>query len=146
MRVLVDTNVITDILDHREPFFEDSYKFIQLAVQGKLETFMSAGAVLDVYDIISRSLHDAQKAREKIIALTTLIGLCDTTVKDINTALTLNIADFEEAVIASAARRERAEYIVTRNEADFTDSLVPAISPAHFLRQFEDDERREDPR
>jgi predicted nucleic acid-binding protein len=52
MRVLVDTNVIIDILDHREPFFEDSYKLIQLAVQGKLEVFMSAGAVTDVYYII----------------------------------------------------------------------------------------------
>jgi predicted nucleic acid-binding protein len=140
MKVLVDTNVIIDILERREPFFEDSYKLIQLAVQGKLKAFMSAGAVTDVYYIISRGLHDAQKAREKIIALTALIGLCDTTVSDINAALTLHIADLEDSVIAAIARRERADYIATRNEADFTDSPVPAISPTQFFRQFTDNE------
>jgi predicted nucleic acid-binding protein len=143
MKVLVDTNVIIDILDRREPFFGDSYKLIQLAVQGKLEAFMSAGAVTDVFYIISRSIRDAQKAREKIIALTALIGFCDTTASDINAALTLNIADFEDAVIASAARRERADYIVTRNEAGFTDSPVPAIDPTQFLRQLADDKDAE---
>jgi predicted nucleic acid-binding protein len=143
MKILIDTNVIIDILDRREPFFEDSYRLIQLTVEGKLEAFMSAGALTDVYYIISRSLHDTQKAREKIIALTALIDLCDTTVGDITAALTLNIADFEDAVIASAAKRERADYIVTRNETDFTDSPVPAVSPTRFLRQFEDDEDEE---
>jgi predicted nucleic acid-binding protein len=135
MKVLVDTNIIIDILDHREKFFQDSYKLIQLAVQKKLEAFMSAGSVTDVYYIISRSLHDSQKAKEKIIALTTLVGLCDTTMGDINTALTLPITDFEDAVIAAAAKREKAEYIITRNKTDFTGSPIPAISPTSFLQQ-----------
>jgi predicted nucleic acid-binding protein len=139
MKVLIDTNVIIDILEQREGFFRDSYRLIQLAAQGRLEVFMSAGAVTDVYYIISRSLHDTGKAREKIIALTVLIGLCDTTAGDIHTALALDINDFEDAVIASAAKRERADYIVTRNENDFTNSPVPAISPARFLRQFAED-------
>jgi predicted nucleic acid-binding protein len=133
MKVLVDTNIIIDILDRREEFFADSYALIQRAVQGKLEAVIAASAVTDVYYIISRSLHNAGKAREKIIALTALVGLCDTTAADINTALTLPIADFEDAVIAAAAKRERADYIVTRNEADFANSPVPAISPARFL-------------
>jgi predicted nucleic acid-binding protein len=138
MKVLMDTNIIIDILDHRDEFFQDSYKLMQLAAQGTLEVFMSAGSVTDVYYIINRSLHDAQKAKEKIIALTALVGLCDTTVGDINTALTLSIADFEDAVIAAIAKRERADYIVTRNGADFKNSLVPAINPATFLRQFKE--------
>jgi predicted nucleic acid-binding protein len=136
MKVLVDTNIIIDILERREPFFQDSYNLIQLAVQGKLEAFMSAGSVTDVYYIINRNLHDAGKAKEKIIGLTTLVDLCDTLAGDINAALTLNVADFEDAVIAAIAKREKADYIVTRNEEDFKDSPVPAISPAFFLQQF----------
>ena len=139
MKVLIDTNVIIDILEHREPFFQDSYKVIQLGLQEKLEIFMSAGAVTDVYYIISRSLHDTNKAREKINALTTLVKICDTIAKDITTGLTLTITDFEDAVVAAIAKRERADYIVSRNEADFTGSPVPAIDPAHFLHQFFDE-------
>jgi predicted nucleic acid-binding protein len=140
MKVIIDTNVIIDVLEQREGFFQDSYRLIQLAVQGRLEAFMTASAVTDVYYIISRSLHDADKAREKIIGLITLVSLCDTTAGDINAALTLPISDFEDAVIASAARREKADYIVTRNETDFEGSPVPAISPALFLQQFAEDE------
>ena len=136
MKVLVDTNVIIDILEHREPFFADSYRIIQLGLQGKLDTVMSAGAVTDVYYIISRSLRDPNKARDKITSLTTLINICDTTFKDINTGLSFRIQDFEDAVIAAIAKREKADFIVTRNEADFTSSPVPAISPAQLLRQF----------
>jgi len=135
MKVLIDTNVIIDILEHRESF-DASYRVIQLGIQSKLETIMSAGAVTDVYYIISRSLGSAKKARAKIVALRTLVNICDTTAHDINTGLTLNITDFEDAVIAAIAKRERADYIVTRNEADFANSPVSAISPARFLRQF----------
>ena len=136
MKVLIDTNVIIDILEHREPFFQDSYRLLQLGLQGQLDALMSAGAVTDVYYIINRSIHDAGKAKEKILSLKALIIICDTTALDINTALTLNMPDFEDAVIAAIAKREKADYIVTRNEADYTDSPVPAISPNRFLKQF----------
>ena len=132
MKVLIDTNVIIDILEHRESF-DASYRVIQLGIEKKLETIMSAGAVTDVYYIINRSLRDAKKAKAKIVALRSLVGICDTTAHDINTALTLKMADFEDAVIAAIAKRERAEYIITRNGADFANSPVSAISPAEFL-------------
>ena len=139
MKLLIDTNVIIDILEHREPFFTNSYKVIQLGLEGKLEAVMCAGAVTDVYYIISRSLRDKAKAREKIIGLTTLIRICDTIAVDITTALPLKMPDFEDAVVAAIAKREKANYIVTRNEADFINSPVPAISPTQFLAMLEED-------
>jgi predicted nucleic acid-binding protein len=138
MKVFLDTNIIIDILDHRDEFFQDSYRVVQLAVQKKLEAFMSAGSVTDVYYIINRSLHNSQKAKEKIIALTALVGICDTTMGDINTALTLPITDFEDAVVAAIAKREKADYIITRNETDFAGSPVPVMGPALFIQQYID--------
>jgi predicted nucleic acid-binding protein len=136
MKILIDTNVIIDILEQREPFFMDSYKVIQLSLEGKFEAGMSAGTVTDVYYIISRSIHDHMKAREKLTGLTTLIRICDTLAMDITAALPMNIPDFEDAVVAAIAKREKADFIITRNEADFTNSPVPAISPAQFLDKF----------
>jgi predicted nucleic acid-binding protein len=138
MKILIDTNVIIDILEHREPFFMDSYKVIQLSLEGKLEAVMSAGAVTDVYYIISRSIRDHNKAREKIVGLTALVRICDTFAVDITAALTMNISDFEDAVVSAIAKREKANYIITRNEKDFTNSSVPAISPAQFLYKFDE--------
>lgn len=56
MKVLIDTNVIIDVLEQRKPFFEDSYRVIQLGLEEKIETIMGAGAVADVYYIINRSI------------------------------------------------------------------------------------------
>jgi predicted nucleic acid-binding protein len=92
--------------------------------------------VTDVYYIISKSLHNHAKAREKIIGLTALIRICDSLAVDIAAALPMRISDFEDAVAAAIAKREKADYIITRNEADFTDSPVPALSPAQFLNTF----------
>jgi len=136
MKILIDTNIIIDILEQRTPFFTASYRIIQLGLEEKLETFMSAGAITDVYYIISHSIHNAQKAKEKIFALVSLLSICNTTSDDINVALPLQMADFEDAVIASIAKREKADFIITRNEKDFANSPVPAISPKRFLADY----------
>jgi predicted nucleic acid-binding protein len=136
MKVIIDTNIIIDILEHREPYFQDSYRTILLGLQDKLEALLSAAAVADIYFIISRSIGDSKKVQEKINALNVLIKICDTTSEDVNTALSLNMAGFEDAMIAAIAKRETADYIVTRNEKAFAGSPVPAISPSQLLGQF----------
>jgi predicted nucleic acid-binding protein len=135
MKVLVDANIIIDILEKRKGFFQTSYELIQLSIQGRIQAFMPTSAVTDVYCIIHQSTGDAEKPKEAIIGLTTLVGFCDTIMSDINAALTFPVNDFEDAVIAAVAKREKADYIVTRNEGDFKGSPVPAISPAMFLEQ-----------
>ncbi|WP_010253301.1 PIN domain-containing protein [Treponema primitia] len=133
MKVLVDTNVILDVLQCRGEFYESSYRVIQLALQGRFNCFIGAGAVTDIYYIINKNPGNAQKSRDTIIKLSTLVGFCDTAAKDINTALSLGISDFEDAVVAATAYREKADYIVTRNAKDFKNSLVPAVTPEELI-------------
>ncbi len=45
----------------------------------------------------------------------------------------LGMADFEDAVVASAAEAMGCCYVVTRNVRDFARSPVPAITPAQFI-------------
>jgi len=40
--------------------------------------------------------------------------------------------DFEDAAVAVTADNAGAAFIITRNEADFAQSPVPAINPAVF--------------
>lgn len=136
MKVLVDTNVLLDILEEREEFLPESSAVIQLALEGKIDCIFSAGAVTDVYYIVNRFLRNPVRAREAITILSSLVRICDTSAKDIAAALILNISDFEDAVSAAAALREKAEYIVTRNLRDFQNSPVPALSPAEFLQKY----------
>ena len=137
MKVLIDTNIVIDILEQREPFFEASYRVMQLGLEGQFEAYISASAVTDVYYIINQSLRDSVKAREKIFALTTLMAIYSTTPDDIRNALAIFVNDFEDAVMAATAKREKTDYIITRNSSDFANSPIPAISPSDFLSKYE---------
>jgi len=136
MKVLVDTNVIIDVLDNRDPFFKDSYRIIQLGLEGEIETIMSAGAVTDVYYILRKYINDSNTVKEKIFILSNFVKICNSTSNDITKALILFIPDFEDSVIAATARREKADYIITRDEEDFANSPVPAMNPSQFINQF----------
>ena len=136
MKVFIDSNVIIDVLQKREPFFEESYNIIRLGLDGEIDTITSAGDITNVYYIIRKFLRDPVTAREKIFILSNFVKICNYTSEDITKALVLFMPDFEDAIVAAAAKREKADYIITRNEDDFTNSPVPAVSPSKFLSQF----------
>jgi len=133
MKVLLDTNIIIDIFARREAFYKNSYKVLQLGLEGIIETIMSAGAIKDVFYILKKYIPDANEVREKIFLISNYIKICNTTPEDITSAVILFMPDFEDALIAAAARREKADYIITRNEKDFKNSPIPAITPEDLL-------------
>ena len=136
MKVLIDTNVIIDVLGKNEKFYDDSYKIILLGLEGEIETIMSASAVTDVYYILKKYIHDSIVLRENIFLLSNYLKICKATAEDITNAVLLSIPDFEDAVVAAIAKREKADFIISRNESDFENSHIPAISPAQFINRF----------
>ena len=135
MRVLVDTNVILDILQKREPFFTDSYRALRRALENDAECLISASAATDIFYVLRKSLGSAQQAKEHIDQLAQVVSFADVQGMDIHTALMRAMPDFEDAVVDAVAERSGASYILTRNIKDFTGSGVPAILPADFLNK-----------
>ena len=135
MRVLIDTNVILDILQKREPFFTDSYRALRRALENDAECLISASVATDIFYVLRKSLGSAQQAKEHIDQLAQVVGFADVQGMDIHTALMRAMPDFEDAVVDAVAERSGASYILTRNIKDFTGSVVPAILPADFLNK-----------
>jgi predicted nucleic acid-binding protein len=129
MRVFFDTNVIVDVIERREPFFNHSSAVFLMAVNGQIEGLIGAGSITDLYYITRRSLKDGILALNSIIDILKSLTLVDTTAQSIWEAMDLNFADFEDAVVTVSAQREQAAYIITRNAKDFGTSPIPAISP-----------------
>lgn len=125
--------ILIDVTDRRDKFFDASYKVLQGASQKIFDGYILAGAVLDIYYIIRKSTGDTQKARQTIKDITQLAGVCDTKASDVSVALTLDMPDFEDAIVAAAAKREKADCIITRNTRDFINSPVPALTPDEFI-------------
>ena len=49
MKIMCDTNIILDVLLERQTFVEDSYKVLSLCEEHRLEGFVSASSVTDIY-------------------------------------------------------------------------------------------------
>jgi predicted nucleic acid-binding protein len=137
MRVVIDTNVIIDAFASREPWNVDAENIIMLASEEKLEAVLCASAVTDIYYICNKIFHDKVKTRQVIKALFSIFTVTDVRKKDLQDALNLDMDDFEDAVISVCAKRADCQYIVTRNNDDYSNSPVPAITPKKFIASFD---------
>lgn len=135
MRILIDTNIILDIVQKREPFFADSYQALRKAVESDAECFISASAATDIFYMLRKSFHSAEKSKKILEQLSQLVTFADVQGMDVHTALMRSMPDFEDAVVDAVAERNGASYILTRNIKDFAGSIVPAITPTDFLKR-----------
>ena len=135
MRILFDTNVILDVLEKREPFFDDSYGALHKALQMDAECLISSSAVTDLYYMLRKYLQSPEQARRQVEKLSQIFLFADVLGADIHAALNRNMRDFEDAVVDAVAQRSGAECIVTRNIRDFAGASVTVMTPAEFLKK-----------
>ncbi len=132
MKVLIDTNVILDVLTKREPHYQSSASFLKLC-GGRITGCLSASQTTDIFYMLRRSGHSPDTAKGILKNLTGHIKVLDIASADVSSALSSDMPDYEDALLAFGAKRHKAEYIVTRNEKDFLLSPVPAIAPKTLL-------------
>jgi len=134
MKVLIDTNVILDVLTRREPHFEQSAAFLRLCGT-RLTGCIAASQTTDIFYVLRREGMEARAAKALVKKLTDNVKVVDTNAADVQAALASDMPDYEDALLAYCAKRQRAACIVTRNEKDFKASPVSALSPQAFLEQ-----------
>ncbi|MCD7832326.1 MAG: PIN domain-containing protein [Firmicutes bacterium] len=133
MNVIVDTCVIIDALQAREPFAEDSQAVCLAVAEGKVVGLIPAKSTADIYYIMHRSLHSNEVTRELLKKLFMSFGILDTTALDCQNALDSSMSDYEDAVLAETAKRSGVDYIITRNCKDYKQSSVPVKTPGELL-------------
>ena len=132
MKVFVDTNVLLDVLAHRDGFYDASARIWSLSERGEIEAFISAISFNNVYYII-------RKARDKATADTAMKLLRDVfdsiapDTRIVNQAIDSEFKDFEDALQFHSAVRCQADFLITRNPADFPPSKPAVLTPEEFL-------------
>lgn len=129
----MDTCIVVDVLQRREPFFEDSYRTMQAIFNCRAKGFLTAKSFADLYYLTHRHIHDDKKTRKALSILLTTFSLLDTTGIDCRRALPSETSDYEDALMIETARREKMDCIVTRNQKDYIKSSVPVFMPKEFL-------------
>ena len=139
MRVLLDTNVIVDVLQRREPWFSDGQKIFYAAANRQITGCITAKEATDIY-FFSRKQFAGQenvdaKARQVMMKLYELFELIDTLGEDCHRAVIIENGDYEGAMMIAGAGRSGVDCIVTRNKEHFRLSPVPVYSPAEFAEK-----------
>ena len=133
MRALLDTCVIIDAMQNREPFCKDAQELFLAAANNLFVGCITAKASTDIYYRMHRHTHSDKASREVLNKLFSLFEVADTAGIDCRRAIPSPVSDFEDAVMIETAARTEVDCIVTRNEQDFVKSTVPVLLPKDFL-------------
>lgn len=137
MKIMIDTNIIIDVLLERKPFVEDSYKLLSLCEEHKIDGFISASSITDIYYLVRKYTHSNELAYKAIGKILEIVKICSVTNAEVLTAFQKKAKDFEDCLVAVCADSIHCDYIVTRNLKDFEEFEISAISPAEILSNFQ---------
>ena len=135
MKTLIDTCVIVDILQKRDPFYPAAMEILLAVSNKKCTGILTAKSITDIYYILRRSIHNEQEVHKLVRVLFTLFEVVDTFSIDCELALSSTIKDYEDAIMVETGSRVGAECIVTRNLKDYKLSTLPVLSPDQFLEE-----------
>lgn len=131
MRVLVDTNVVLDFLQEREPFVENAARLFERIDAGEIEGFIAATTITNIYYIVCKSA-GVVVAKDAIAQILTDLNICAVYREVLEQAITLNFRDFEDAVQYVCGVVHNVDAIVTRDVSGFFDPEISVVSPEEF--------------
>ena len=135
MVVLVDTNIIIDALANREPYADNAKKILEKCAAREVTGILAAHSIPNMFYIFRKNFSQDER-RFLLKNLCNIFKISDLNAKKILAALeNEKFVDFEDCLQEECAVESMADYIVTRNPADFANSRVKVILPKEFLKK-----------
>lgn len=130
--VLIDTNVLLDLALARPPFALDAALLHDAVARGHADGYVAGHAVTTVYYLVekARGRATAITAVSDLLSMLQVVALGAT---EFHRALALGLRDFEDAVQAAACLRVGADFLATRNAADFRGAPVTTKTPGEIV-------------
>ena len=130
--MLIDGNILLDVLQKREPHYEDSAKVWKLCETEQAEGYVSALTFANLVYVMRKEL-DPERIADVLQKLSLIFHFTELGVNDMLSAANLHWEDYEDAIQSVTAERIHADYLITRNVRDFKRSKVIAFTPTEFL-------------
>ena len=131
-RVFLDTNVVIDLLDKREPFWKDAAALFTMAYNGQVELYISSLTYATVSYLLRK--HGKEGTRALLGNLRELSKVTAVGETEVDLAMASAFDDYEDALQYFSAANAKVEAIVTRNKKDFHASGLPVMSPEEFVK------------
>jgi predicted nucleic acid-binding protein len=131
-RALLDINVILEVFQRRQPFYDDSAAVLAAAETGRLTGLVAAHSVTTLFYLLAKH-GSPDRACVQTLELLSLLAVAPVDGHVLEQALALPYRDLEDAVQMAAARQAGADYLVTRDRAGYAAGPLPALAPAELL-------------
>ena len=136
MRVLIDTNVVLDYMQNREPFASDAEFIMGKCFEKELSGGIAAHSVTNIFYILRRAKVPVDICRANLKLICILLEVVGISKADILSILEdSKFNDIEDCLQNKCAKTYRADYIITRNIRDFSGSDIPCIEPREFIEK-----------
>ena len=132
--MLVDTDVLIDVALDRRPYSGPSSALLDRLESGGRRAFVAWHTLSNFHYLVTPARGDAE-TRDFLAELVRFVAVAPADTAALRYAVSLPMADFEDALQVAAARACGARHIVTRNVRDFARSPIPAVTPREALEQ-----------
>lgn len=143
LRFLLDTNIVIDYLDRREPFYERARLLMICGKVGEFELWVTSSQITDLVYVLSEGGASSRlpKALEVLRDVRTFIEVHPTDVREVDAMLTTTWKDPEDALLHEAALSLGVDAIITRNQADFENSRIRVCNCEELFTWLEEEHK-----
>lgn len=130
--LFVDSDVILDVLEKREPFYDYSAQILTLGDEKKVQLFTTSLVIANIYYIMRKHL-GIQKAKENLRKLRIIVNVMSVNEKEVDLALNPELPDFEDALQYFTALNNKIDFIITRNTKDYKNPKLIVQTPQEYI-------------
>lgn len=132
MVLLIDTNVVLDVLVNRTEFAKESSMIWKLCETDQVEGYISTLTYANIMYIMRKQL-SSEQIEEVFQKMNLIFKFADFSPSVLEKAVHMKWRDFEDAIQSATAESIHADYIITRNLKDFSQSKIMAFTPSELL-------------
>jgi len=130
-RLFLDTNIVIDVLEAREPYCEDAVQLFTMAYNKKVKLIVSPITYSTAAYLLRK--HGLGEVRRLLANFRQLSHVATTNEKVVDNSLASKFEDIEDAIQYYTAVNSKADIIITRNGKDFVNSRIPVMTAGEYL-------------
>ncbi|WP_350454675.1 type II toxin-antitoxin system VapC family toxin [Slackia heliotrinireducens] len=134
-KLLLDTNIIVDFLNRREPWFEDARLLMICGRVGEFSLWISSSQVTDLVYIVSQGGRKdlVPQTLERLRYLRTFVNVVPVSDADVDRILATSWSDPEDALLVDLALKIRADAVISRDAVLRETDLLPVYDCGEFF-------------
>ena len=129
--LFLDTNIVIDLLERREPFCQDAVHIFTMAYNKQVKLIVSPITYGTAAFLLRK--HGTEGVRNLLANFRQLSSVATTNERIVDDSLASQFNDFEDAMQYYTALAAKADIIITRNGKDFQNSRIPIMTGSEFL-------------